>query len=182
MQLLILAAVLFAAPQASFHAEEVFNSGELYLRTTGTAEESNYIRNRATGIPEYPENRENSGTRYCRDIELWNSTMLSLWNSVNTSETFFTVRAGEEYLIYETFFLFYLSSEERVQIAVHPEELWRILSTLKKPGPALESQVSIEGWYSGLAEHSQVFIGQSDPAFETVQLLLERGREATLQQ
>lgn len=178
----IMTAALFSGiGHVSTGAAAAFNSGELYLRTIGMEPEGDFRRHGATGIPEYSEGCESSRA-LDRELERWNRTMLRLWEHVNTEETTFTLRAGNEYLLYETFFLFYACDDDRVNISVHPEELWRILQHLDRNPSAVTSQIALEGWHPGLEETGMAFIGPNDPAFDTVQALLERGREAIPQE
>lgn len=178
--LLMILALSAGVPTTVARAVTEFKSGNLYLRTIGMEPEGDFRRDGATAIPEYSE-----GCEYTRglelELEMWNSTMLRLWENINRPETFFTLRAGEEYLIYEEYLLFYTSPVSRTQIAIHPEELWRILSHLGRNPSAATSQLSMEGWYPGLGEEPvMAFITVNDPVYDTVEGLLERGREATL--
>jgi len=179
MTALIIGMILLSGvPSPVARAVTAFNSGELYLRTIGMEPESDFRRHGATGIPDYAEGCESS-RELDWELELWNTTMLKLWNSINTAETNFTARAGEEYLIYDSFLLFYTCPEGRYGIPIHPEELWAILHHLGRNPSAATSQISVEGWYPGLSEPLMAFVTQHDPVYEVIQELIERGREAT---
>ncbi len=175
--LLLAAAVIAGIPLPVSRAITAFNHGDLYIRTIGMEPEEDFRRHYPTGIPDYAEGCESSA-RLDRELELWNTTMLKLWSKVNTSETNFTVRAGDEYLIYDNFILFYTSPGERVSIAVHPEEIWTILSHCNRTPLPSTSQTSLEAWYPGMEEPVTSFITHTDPAMEVITELLSRGREA----
>ena len=175
--LLMAAAVSVGIPAPVSGAINAFDGGSLYLRTIGMEPEGDFRRNGSTGIPEYTEGCESS-RELDRELELWNLTMLKLWSEVNTAETNFTVRSGEEYLIYQGFLLFYTCPECRTGIPVHPEELWTILNHLGRNPSAATSQISLEGWYPGLDEPRSAFVSVYDPAYEAIERLFDLGRAA----
>lgn len=84
---------------------------------------------------------------------------------------------GDEYLIYDNFILFYTSPGERISIAVHPEELWTILSHCNRSPLPSTSQTSLEAWYPGLEEPVTSFVTHTDPAMAVITELFARGRE-----
>lgn len=178
MIILVIAAILSGVPSSAAGAITAFNGGELYLRTTGMEPGGDFSRNSATGILSCTGGFEGARWRYL-ELELWNTTMLTLWNSVNTSETNFTIRAGEEYLLYDNFLLLYTNTNTRAGICIHPEELWAILNHLGRNPSAATSQIALSGWYPGLPETENAFVSAYDPVYEVIQELLERGREAT---
>lgn len=96
---------------------------------------------------------------------------------VYSPETRFTVRAGEEFLIYESNILLYTDGERRSTVMVYPEELWTIMEHCRRPVAAATGQVSIEVWYPGLESPVNTFLTVHDPAMSVVQVLLQRGRE-----
>lgn len=174
-----LALILVAGiPTPVAQAITVFNNGEIYLREINMEPETDFRRKSPTYIPCYAEGCEGS-VELDWELDLWNTTMLKLWNSKNTAETNFTVRAGDEYLVYDSFLLFYTYPDGRCGIPIHPEELWAVLNHLGRNPSAATSQISVEGWYPGLNEPLTAFITQYDPVYEVIQELLERGREAT---
>ncbi len=168
--------LLAAGGLPSLDAARAFNDGELFLREIGMEPVEDFRRDPGTGIPRYSEGCESSRA-LDHELYRWNSTMLRLWARVNTADTNFTLRAGEEYLIYDSFLLFYTWPEGRTQIPIHPEELWAILSHLGRNPSAATSQMSVEGFYPGLPEPASAFITVYDPVYPTVEELLERGRE-----
>ncbi len=173
--MLITAALLTGAPRPAVGALEAFNTGQLYLLTTETC--SDTLRDQWTSIPlVYHHSR--SSSRRGVDTASWNSVMLELWNGINVPETNFTVRAGDEYLIYGNYTLMYSSSEGRVDIPIMPEELWTVLSHCRRPAPPSTGQISMEAWYPGLEGPVTSFVATYTPAMPVIQTLLERGRQA----
>jgi len=175
--LLLAVTVIAGIPLPVSRAITAFNGGDLYIRTIGMEPEGEFRRHYPTGVPDYAEGCESSA-ELDRELELWNTTILKLWEKVDTCETNFTVRTGEEYLIYENFILFYTSPGERVSITIHPEELWAVLSHCNRTPLPSTSQTSLEAWYPGLGEPVTAFVTESDPAMGVITELLSRGREA----
>lgn len=182
MTVLLLAAALMAGvPVPVSRAVTTFNNGDLYLRSINMEPEGEFRRHYPTGMPDYAEGCESS-RELDWELNLWNTTMLKLWEKVNTAETNFTVRTGEEYLIYESFLLFYTSPGDRINIPIHPEELWAILNHCSRTPLPSTSQTSLAAWYPGLGEPVMAFITHNDPAMSVIDELLLRGREALHQE
>lgn len=161
-----------------YRASQVFESGQLYFRCTGIETSGlDYRRDIATGIPFITDGCE-ATPGLEREIRLWNSSMRKLWDQVYTSGTNFTVRAGDEYLIYQEFTLCYTRGPERVFLHIHPEELWAVLSHCRRAASPVTGQVSMQGWYPGMGAPATAFVSAHDPAMPVIQELLERGRTA----
>lgn len=152
-----------------------FGEGYLYFRTIGMESVEPYPpRDPSTGIQIATDGCEPEGTSL--DIELWNFIMEKSWESVNTPETSFYIRAGDENLIYNNYELVYESSAGAFPIEIHPEELWRILHhALNNSSPAT-GQISLEASCPDLMESKIVFVVSDDLAMRTVQILLSRGK------
>lgn len=176
MLLSALIILTLGVPQGISDAITSFNEGYLYFRTIGMeSEEPQFPRDSVTGIQIITDGCEPEGTDL--DIELWNFIMKKSWESVNTAETSFYLRAGDENLIYEDYHLIYECSEGSYSIDIHPEELWSILHhALNNSSPAT-GQISIEASCPGLMESKIVFVTVQDRAMRTVQTLLARGRD-----
>jgi hypothetical protein len=167
-------------PPGVSSALAAFDQGFLYLRDAGM--ESSGVdsqRDNTTGLEIITDGCETSASLE-REIELWNTVMLKQWNSINTSETSFTISAGNEYLYYEGFLLFYANQSGRSGITIRPEELWSILNhALNNSSPAT-GQIHLEAWYPGLSNSVSTSVTANDSAMNTVQQLLQRGRETIL--
>jgi hypothetical protein len=168
----------FGIPIGVSQAVSAFDSGYLYLRRIGMESPlPEPERDPATAIPIYTDGCEvSSGQEY--QILIWNETMKRLWKGVNTAETNFTVRAGDEYLIYDSFLLFYSGPEGRTGITIRPEELWTILSHCRRPLSAATGQVSMEAWFPDLDSPATAFVTVNDPAMPVIQRLLQSGRDS----
>ncbi len=165
-------------PHAVSDAVATFDQGYLFFRDIGMeSEDPDAPRDRATGIEIYTDGCEPRGTDL--DIALWNITMQKLWDRVNEPETSFTVTAGNEYLYYDNFLLFFEDRDERRSIVIYPEELWSILHHAETCSIAALGQTAVEAFYPGMAAPATVFITADDPAMRTVQTLLRRGRDST---
>ncbi|MCK5785066.1 MAG: hypothetical protein KAH54_00760 [Candidatus Sabulitectum sp.] len=165
-------------PHAVSDASATFNQGYLFFREIGMeSEEPDAPRDRTTGIEIFTDGCEPMGTDM--DIVIWNFTMQKLWERVNRAETSFTVTAGDEYLYYENFLLFFADQDERRNIVVHPEELWSILHHAETCSLPALGQIVVEAFYPGIAAPATAFITAGDPAMRTVQTLLRRGRDST---
>lgn len=108
-------------------------------------------------------------------------TMGELWDVMYDQDARFTVRAGDEYLVYGEHALYYSSGDARSNVMVYPEELWYIVNHCFRPffTPAT-GEVSMEAWFPGMDEPLRSFLTANDPAMSVVQVLLQRGREAAL--
>lgn len=159
-------------------AETVFNGGELYLKTSDRSAEEQMLRDLGTGILfKYDDCR---GSRHPDgEIYSWNTTIRRLWNEIYQPETSFTVRSGEEYLIYENYMLYYTSGDTRTELHIFPEELWVVLNQCRRPSTTLTGQISLEAWYPLLNEPFSAFVSVYDPAYPVIQELFRRGREAS---
>ncbi len=173
--ILITAALLTGAPRPAASPLEAFNSGQLYLLSLETCTDTD--RDQWTSIPLVSHY---SGSRSRRGIDTasWNSVMLELWNGINVPETNFTIRAGDEYLLYSNYTLMYSSSSGRVDIPIMPEELWAILSHNRRPAPPSTGQISMEAWYPGLESPVTSFVAAYTPTMPVIETLLARGRQA----
>ncbi|MEA3265654.1 MAG: hypothetical protein U9P42_01745 [Candidatus Fermentibacteria bacterium] len=174
-----LAILIFTAgiPHAVSDAVSTFNQGYLFFRETGMeSEEPDAPGDSITGIDIFTDGCEPMGTDM--DLALWNFTMQKLWERVNKAETSFTVTAGDEFLYYENFLLFFADQDERRSIAVHPEELWSILHHAESCSLPALGQIMVEAYYPGMDAPATVFITTGDPAMRTVQTLLRRGRDS----
>lgn len=163
-------------------ANRAFESGQLYFRCTDMETSGAVLgRDAATGIPFIADG---CGTTpgLEREIRLWNGSLRKLWDRVFTSGTNFTVRAGDEYLIYQEFTLCYTRGPERALIHIHPEELWAVLSHCRRGASPVTGQVSMQGWYPGMGSPATAFVSAHDPAMPVIQGLLERGRTALVSQ
>ncbi len=166
-------------PHAVSDAVATFDQGYLFFRDIGMeSEDPDAPRDRATGIEIFTDGCEPIGTDM--DITLWNFTMQKLWARVNRAETSFTVTAGDEFLHYENFLLFYEDRDEKIGIVIYPEELWSILHHAKTCSITALGQIRVEAFYPGMAAPATVFITSDDPAMRTVQTLLRRGRDNTI--
>ena len=106
-------------------------------------------------------------------------TMGDLWDIMYDDDARFTVRAGDEYLVYGHHALLYTSGDVRSNVMIYPEELWYIINHCYRPffTPAT-GEVSMEAWFPGMDEPLNTFLTAHDPAMSVVQVLLQRGREA----
>lgn len=106
-------------------------------------------------------------------------TMGELWDIMYDEDARFTVRAGDEYLVYGEHALYYNSGDIRSNVMIYPEELWYIINHCFRPffTPAT-GEVSMEAWFPGMEEPVRTFLTVNDPAMSVVQVLLQRGREA----
>lgn len=164
-------------PHGVSEAITTFGDGFLYFRTIGMeAEEPEYPRDCATGIHICTDGCEPEGTD--RDIELWNATMLKLWEAINKQETRFTVTAGNEALYYEDFLLFFADQDGRTGILIYPEELWTILHHAEVCSTPALGQIIVEAYYPGMIASANVFVTANDPAMSIIQTLLDRGRDS----
>jgi hypothetical protein len=173
--------ILTGVSHGYLQADYAFYSGSLYLR-----QNSMYPFPAEGGRDPYtliPVITDDCRTRPGResDINRWNAAMLRLWEQVNQPETHFTVRAGEEYLVYENYMLLYISGNTRTSIQINPEELWTILSQCRRPVSPSLAQVSMEGWFPGLDSPVTSFV-TAGPVMDVIQLLFERGRNSTGQE
>ena len=168
-------------PHAISESIASFNDGYLYFRTIGMeSPEPEIPRDPATGIQIATDGCEPEGTDLER--ELWNLIMQKSWESINTAETIFYIRAGDENLIYEDYQLVYECTEGSCLIDIHPEELWSILHhTLNNSSPAT-GQITVDATCPGLMESKIVFVTADDQAMRTVQRLLDRGKQLILPQ
>ena len=105
-------------------------------------------------------------------------TLRELWESICSEEASFTVRAGDEYLVYSRHTLVYSKDDIRSTFSISPEELWAIMSHFHRPISPATGQISLQGWFPGMEETETDFITAGDPAMTVVQELLKRGREA----
>ncbi len=175
MMLQALIILTLGIPHGISESISSFSDGYLYFRTIGMeSEEPDVPRDPATGIQIFTDGCEPEGTGH--EIELWNFIMQRSWESVNTAETSFYLRAGDENLIYEDYQLVYECSDGTYPIDIHPEELWSILHhALNNSSPAT-GQISVEATCPGLMESKIVFVVADDEAIRTVQVLLTRGK------
>lgn len=104
--------------------------------------------------------------------------MRALWESICSEDAHFTIRSGEEYLIYSQHTLVYRKDDSRSTVHVNPEELWAVMSHFYRPISPATGQISLQGWFPGMEETETDFITSGDPAMTVVQDLLQRGREA----
>ena len=95
-----------------------------------------------------------------------------------SEDAHFTVRAGDEYLIYSLNTLVYTKGDIRNTVSIYPEELWAIMSHYHRPLSPATAEVSMQAWFPGMDESEIAFITVHDPAMSVIQLLLQRGREA----
>ncbi len=173
----ILLAIMAGVPQGVSDAIGTFHDGYLFFREVGMeSEDAEYPRDHSFGIQICTDGCEPTGTDL--EIEQWNTAMVKLWTGINTAETRFAVRAGDEALYYEGFMLFFADNSERTGITIHPEELWSILHHAAACSTPALGQVMVEAWYPGLQEQVTAFITVEDNAMRTVQILLGRGRES----
>ncbi|MBD3278748.1 MAG: hypothetical protein GF388_10650 [Candidatus Aegiribacteria sp.] len=106
------------------------------------------------------------------------ANMRALWESICSEDAHFTIRSGEEYLIYSQHTLVYRKDDARSTIPINPEELWTIMSHYYRPISPATGQISIQGWFPGMEDTETDFITSGDPAMTVVQEFLDRGREA----
>ena len=106
------------------------------------------------------------------------TTLRDLWDSMCSEDTHFTVRAGDEYLIYSQNTLAYTKGDIRNTVLIYPEELWAIMSHYHRPLSPATGEVSMQAWFPGMDESEIAFITVHDPAMSVIQVLLQRGREA----
>jgi hypothetical protein len=104
--------------------------------------------------------------------------MSKLWDVLYSPDAHFTVRAGDEYLVYGEHALLYSRGDARSNVMIYPEELWSILGHCYRPLSPSTGQVSMEAWFPGMEEPVTSFLTVNDPAMSVVQVLLQRGREA----
>jgi|GEM_PF-1899316 len=168
-------------PSGVSSALTAFDLGYLYLRDVGMESPGvDYPRDRTTGLEICTDGCLTSAELEY-EIELWNEVMIKQWRKINTAETSFTVRAGNEYLYYENFLLIFAVQSIRTEIVIHPEELWSILNHAGTSSDPATGQIYVEAWYPGLSNPVSSFITVNNPAMNTVQTLLQRGREAAIQ-
>jgi len=177
--LLAILMLIAGVPHTVSDAVTTFNQGYLFFREIGMeSEEPDAHRDRTTGIEIFTDGCEPSGTDM--DIVLWNFTMQKLWERVNRAETSFTVSAGNEFLYYENFLLFFADRDGRISIVIHPEELWSILHHAETCSLPALGQIMVEAYYPGIDAPATAFITAGDPAMRTVQTLLRRGRDSAI--
>ncbi len=112
------------------------------------------------------------------DMPFGHRTMRELWNSIYSEDASFTVRAGDEYLIYSQNTLVYTRGDIRSSVMIFPEELWVIMNhCCRSLSPAM-GEVSMQAWFPGMDEPLTTFFTIHDPAMSVIQGLLQRGREA----
>ena len=172
---LILLVVIAGIPHGVSEAITTFNDGYLFFREVGMEPEAEFPRDHSFGIQICTDGCEPTGTDL--EIELWNTAMAKLWAGINTAETRFSVRAGDEALHYESFLLFFADGSERTGITIHPEELWSILHHAAVCSTPPLGQVMVEAWCPGLQEQVTAFVTVEDNAMRTIQNLFERGRD-----
>ena len=105
------------------------------------------------------------------------TTLRELWDSMCSEDAHFTVRAGDEYLIYSQNTLVYSKGDIRNTVFIYPEELWAIMSHYHRPLSPATGEVSMQAWFPGMDESEIAFITVHDPAMSVIQVLLQRGRE-----
>lgn len=110
-------------------------------------------------------------------IPLGYRSLRELWDSMCSEDAHFTVRAGDEFLIYSQNTLSYSKGDQRYTIIVYPEELWAIMSHYHRPLSQATSEVSMQAWFPGMDEAETAFITIHDPAMSVIQVLLQRARE-----
>ena len=110
-------------------------------------------------------------------IPLGYGSMRELWDSMCSEDAHFTVRAGDEFLIYSQNTLIYSKGDQRYTIIVYPEELWAIMSHYHRPLSPATGEVAMQAWFPGMDETETAFITNHDPAMSVIQALLQRGRE-----
>lgn len=111
-------------------------------------------------------------------IPYGNMTMSEMWKVMYDEDARFTVRAGNEYLVYSNRALVYTDGDRSSNVMIHPEELWYIINHCYRPiiAPAT-GQTLMEAWFPGMDEPMRTFLTVNDPAMSVVQVLLQRGRE-----
>ena len=110
-------------------------------------------------------------------IPLGYGSMRELWDSMCSEDAHFTLRAGDEFLIYSQNTLTYSKGDQRNTIVVYPEELWAIMSHYHRPLSPATGEVSMQAWFPGMDETETAFITDHDPVMAVIQVLLQRGRE-----
>jgi hypothetical protein len=111
-------------------------------------------------------------------IPMGYGSMRELWDSICSEDAHFTVRAGDEYLIYSRNTLTYSKGDIRNTIFIYPEELWVIMSHFYMPLSPATGEISMQAWFPGMAETETTFITAHHPAMTLIQELLQRGRDS----
>lgn len=112
-------------------------------------------------------------------IPLGYGSMRELWDSMCSMDAHFTIRAGNEFLIYSQNTLNYQNGDIRNTVMIYPEELWYIMSHYHRPLSPAMGEVSMQAWFPGMDEIEITFITIHDPVMSVIQELLQRGRDAT---
>lgn len=113
------------------------------------------------------------------EIPFGYNTMRDLWNSMVSEDAHFTIRAGDEYLVYSRNTLVYTRGDLRCNITIYPEELWYIMSHCYRPMSPVTGEISMQAWFPGMDESETSFLTLHDPAMSVIQLLLQRGRDTS---
>ncbi len=111
-------------------------------------------------------------------IPMGYGSLRELWDSMCSEDAHFTVRAGDEYLIYSRNTLTYSKGDIRNTIVIYPEELWVIMSHYHMPLSPATGEISMQAWFPGMAETETTFITVHHPAMTLIQDLLQRGRDS----
>jgi len=156
-----------------------FQSSDVYKHNTGRDFHSPLVhRNGANTI--IVNTRDTCPVEWVYGIPHGNRAMRQLWDSMCSEEAHFTVRAGQEFLVYGAHTLVYTNGEQRSNVMIYPEELWSVMNQCYKPLSPVTGEISMEVWFPSMEEPTATFITAGDPAMSVIQVLLERGREAGL--
>ena len=140
--------------------------------------------------PQYPVETDNdvtviiindcTSTDWGYGIPFGYNNMMDLWNSMVSEDAHFTIRAGDEYLIYSQNTLVYSKGDLKRNVIIYPEELWYIMSHCYRPMSPVTGEISMQAWFPGMDESETSFLTADDPAMSVLQVLMQRGRNASL--